>query len=124
MYLNVPITSTKQYDFELLFLIFSYHRIAYFQYKPMNRTQFEHLLSILKKVIHYTLSLLFIGILILALVHPSLFKEFLGWIGHIVGQIGLWNYGLVALSGIAESLPVIGVIFPGQNIVIIVGSFF
>ncbi len=90
----------------------------------MNRSQFEHLLSILKKVIHYTLSLLFIGILILALVHPSLFKEFLGWIGHIVGQIGFWNYGLVALSGIAESLPIIGVIFPGQNIVIIVGSFF
>jgi membrane protein DedA with SNARE-associated domain len=48
----------------------------------------------------------------------------LDWIAHIVRLIGYWNYGLVALSGIAESLPIVGVVFPGQNIVIIVGTFF
>jgi len=90
----------------------------------MNKTQFERFLSLLKKTIHYTLSILLIGLLLLALVHPSLFKEFLDWIAHIVKQIGYWNYFLVTLSGIAESLPVVGVVFPGQNIVIIVGTFF
>lgn len=90
----------------------------------MNTTRLERILTILKKTIHYVLSLLLIALLVLALVHPGLFKQFLDWIAHIVRQIGLWNYPLVAISGIMESLPVAGVVFPGQNIVIIVGTFF
>ena len=90
----------------------------------MQKTQLEHFLSVLKKIIHYTLTIVFIGLLLLALVHPGLFREFLDWVAHIVRQIGYWNYSLVAASGVAESLPIIGVVFPGQNVVIIVGTFF
>jgi hypothetical protein len=73
----------------------------------MNTSRFEKVLSILKKTIHYTFSALFIGLLLLALVYPSVFKHFLDWVAHIVHQIGYWNYALVTASGIAESLPVI-----------------
>ena len=82
------------------------------------------LFSILKKIIHYTISLAFIGILIFALVHPHALKHLLDWFAGQVEIFGFWNYPIVALSGIIESLPIIGVLFPGQNVVIVIGGFF
>ena len=73
----------------------------------MNKAQLEKTLAVLKKIIHYTLTVLFIGLLIVALIHPSLFKHFLDWVARIVREIGYWNYALVAGSGITESLPII-----------------
>lgn len=42
----------------------------------------------------------------------------------LVGTLGYWNYPLAFLFSIVESFPVIGVLIPGQQVMLIVGGFF
>ena len=61
---------------------------------------------------------------IIALVKPDLMKSFIDWIREIVLGIGNWNYLVVFISAIIESFPVLWVVVPWQNIMLISGWFF
>ena len=61
---------------------------------------------------------------IITLVKPSLVKDFIDWIREIVLALGNWNYLVVFVSSIIESFPVLWVVIPGQNIMLISGWFF
>lgn len=51
-------------------------------------------------------------------------KEFLHWISGIIELLGYWNYVIIFISSFIEVFPVLGVVIPGQNIMIVSGGFF
>jgi len=61
---------------------------------------------------------------ILALFKPELFIEFIKWIEWLVEIMWYWNYLIIFLSGLIEWFPVLWVVVPGQNILMIVWWFF
>ncbi len=65
-----------------------------------------------------------IAIAILTLLKPELVKDFIEWIKVII--INLWNlnYIIIFISSLVESFPVVWVVVPGQNILMIVWGFF
>jgi membrane protein DedA with SNARE-associated domain len=71
-----------------------------------------------------TLVVLTIFLAILTLFKPELVKQFIDWIKLWVYKIWNWNYLIVFISSVIESFPVIWVVVPGQNILLIVGGFF
>lgn len=80
------------------------------------------------KILINILNILFI-ILSLALVFIAIFKKewfelFIEWIKVIINWLWFWNYAIVFFSSLIEAFPVIWVVLPGQNILLIVGWFF
>ncbi len=65
-----------------------------------------------------------IALWILAMVRPDLLKDFIEFIRQIILQLGNWNYLIVFLSSLIEAFPVLWVVIPGQNIMLIVWGFF
>ncbi len=85
----------------------------------------------IKKITSFLFKLLnwlFIG-LTLALVFISIFKKewietFIEWMKNIVEWLWSWNYLISFLTSSIESFPVIWMVFPGQNLLLIVWWFF
>lgn len=61
---------------------------------------------------------------ILALVKPELIKDILHWANGAIQSLGYWNYVIIFTSSFIEVFPVLWVVVPGQNIMIISGGFF
>lgn len=81
----------------------------------------------LKKIADIIIKLLIIltfVLAILALVRPDLIKDFIEWVKIVVHGLWNWNYLIIFLSSLIEWLPVLWVVVPGQNILLIVGWFF
>lgn len=83
--------------------------------------------SIFQKVVHL-LNVLLIG-LSLALALISIFKKewietFIEWMKVVIEWMWLWNYLIAWLSSFIEAFPVLWVVVPWQNILLIVGWFF
>lgn len=70
------------------------------------------------------LILLTFGLAILAVVKPEIFIDFIKWVEWLVWSLWYWNYFIIFLSGLIEWFPVLWVVVPGQNILMIVGWFF
>jgi membrane protein DedA with SNARE-associated domain len=68
--------------------------------------------------------ILTVGLWILTLIKPELIKNFIEWIKIIIENLWYWNYLIIFLSSLIESLPVIWVVVPGQNILMLVWWFF
>ncbi|MCP4523121.1 MAG: DedA family protein [Candidatus Gracilibacteria bacterium] len=80
-----------------------------------------------KKLFHY-LNILLI-VLSFALAFIAIFKQewiesFIEWMKIIISGLGNWNYVIAGVSSFIEAFPIIGVIVPSQNILLIVGGFF
>ncbi|MDD3302221.1 MAG: DedA family protein [Candidatus Gracilibacteria bacterium] len=81
----------------------------------------------LVKLIDYLMKFLIfltIALGIISLIKPEWAKAFIDWIQAIINNLGNWNYVIVFLSGLIESFPILGVVVPGQNVLLIVGGFF
>lgn len=83
--------------------------------------------KIIKIIIHF-LNILLI-VLSLALLFIWIFKKewfelFIEWMRWVINGLWFWNYGIVFTSAFIEAFPVIWVVLPGQNILLIVGGFF
>lgn len=61
---------------------------------------------------------------ILALVKPELVKSLVEWVQSGVQSLGYWNYVIIFFSSLIEAFPVLWIVVPGQNIMIVVGGFF
>lgn len=75
-------------------------------------------------IIMKILIFLTIALWILAMVYPEWFKIFIEYIKVIIESLWKWNYAIVFFSSLIEAFPVLGVVIPGQNILLIVGGFF
>lgn len=62
--------------------------------------------------------------LIVTLFKPDLLLPIIEWIKSQIEHLGKWNYLLAFVSALAESLPIIGTIIPGQVIMMSVWGFY
>ncbi|OIP53122.1 hypothetical protein AUK10_02840 [Candidatus Gracilibacteria bacterium CG2_30_37_12] len=60
----------------------------------------------------------------IAIFKPSWIEQFIGWMEKQIHLLGNWNYLIAFASSIIESFPVIGVLVPGQQVMLLVGGFF
>lgn len=65
-----------------------------------------------------------VALWLLSIFKPELVKEFIFWIEKIINVLWYWNYLIVFLSWLIESFPILWVVVPGQNILLIVWWFF
>ena len=80
-------------------------------------------LKYLIKVLMVAFAMLSITLLLIALFRPGWMKMAIEWIGTLVQSLGNWNYLVAFSSALIESFPIIGVLVPGMNIMILVGGF-
>ena len=71
-----------------------------------------------------TLILLTIILWLLSIFQPSLIKTFIDWIRWVIELLWNWNYFIVFFSALIEAFPVLWVVVPWQNILLIVWWFF
>lgn len=64
-----------------------------------------------------------IALFYISLFHSHLIKQAIEWTGNLVQNLGEWNYLIAFLSACIESLPIIGTLVPGMNIMVLVGGF-
>ncbi len=81
----------------------------------------------LKKIVDIIMKILIIitiWLWLVALFNPWLIKDFIEWIRLIILTLWNWNYAILFITSIIESFPVLWVVVPGQNIILIVWWFF
>ena len=81
----------------------------------------RNIAKLLAKIITIGLAILTFFLAILSIIKPELIKDFILFIKTIIESIGNWNYLIAFSSALIESLPVIGTVLPGMNIMILVG---
>lgn len=81
-------------------------------------------LSILLKIFNFLFILLSIFLLFVAIFKKEWFEAFIEWMKIVVEELGAWNYLIVFTSSFIEAFPVIWVVLPWQNILMVVWWFF
>ena len=69
-------------------------------------------------------SLIILALVVLAIFRPDLVKGFVEFLGVWTKSVGNWNYLVIFASSMIESFPIIGVLVPGQQIMLIVAGFY
>lgn len=80
--------------------------------------------KIIVTLINVFFIVLTVGLLFIAIFKKEWFELFIEWMKIEIRWWGSYNYIIVFLSAFIEAFPVLGVVIPGQNILLIVGWFF
>lgn len=80
--------------------------------------------SLLLNVFNFIFAFITITLLVIAIFRPDLMEIFLSWVSTKISQIWNWNFLIEFLSSIIESFPVLWVLVPGQQIMLMVWWFF
>lgn len=83
----------------------------------------KNLLKILTKATMIFFAILSFALFLITLFRPEWMKIAVEWIGELIKTLGVWNYLIAFSSALIESLPVIGSVVPGMNIMVLVGGF-
>lgn len=78
------------------------------------------------KLIDYLMKFLIfltIALWIISIVKPEWAKDFIDWIQSIIKVLWNWNYIIVFLSWLIESFPILWIVVPWQNVLLIVWGF-
>lgn len=81
---------------------------------------FLHLLS---KALIAIFTVLSLALFAITLFRPDWIKLAIDWTGKLILTLGDWNYLIAFSSALIESLPIIGSLVPGMNIMVLVGGF-
>lgn len=81
------------------------------------------ILNIFTKVLIIIFTLISFTLLFISLFRPEWLKIAIEWIGNHIQNLENWNYLIAFLSACIESLPIIGTLVPGMNIMVLVGGF-
>lgn len=87
----------------------------------------KHIIYIFKKILDIFMKLLIassIIIWLIAIFRPDLIKDFIEWMRWIIQLLWNYNYLIIFLSSLIEWFPVLWVVVPWQNILLIVWWFF
>lgn len=84
----------------------------------------RHISHIFFQTLNFLFSLIIIALTGIMIFKPEWIEIFIGWMEAQIQMLGNWNYGIAFTSSIVESFPAIGVLVPGQNIMLLVGGFF
>jgi len=84
----------------------------------------QKLLSWLINTLNFIFASITIALLLIAIFRPDLVKDFLWWIESIIKWLWNWNYLIAFSSSIIESFPVVWVLVPWMQIMLMVWGFF
>ena len=87
----------------------------------------KKIIQILKKLLDIFMKLLIAFSLILwilAIFKPNIIIDFIEWMRTIINSLWNYNYIIIFFTSLIESFPVLWVVVPGQNILLIVWWFF
>ena len=87
----------------------------------------KHVIKIMKKILDLFMKFLIafsIILALLAIIKPELIKDFIEWMREIIYLMWNYNYIIIFITSLIESFPVLWVVVPGQNILLIVWWFF
>lgn len=84
----------------------------------------KQITQILFKVFNTLFIALSFALIFIAIFKKEWFEMFIEWLKVVIEWLGYWNYFIVFLSALIEAFPVIWIVLPGQNILLIVGGFF
>ncbi len=70
------------------------------------------------------MSLFFIFLLGIVIFRPDLAERAIRAAGVLSQQLGHWNFLIILVTSFVESFPVIGILVPGQQIMLVVGWFY
>lgn len=84
----------------------------------------RHISHIFFQFLNFLFSLIIIALTGIMIFKPEWIESFIAWMEKQIQMLGNWNYGIAFASSIVESFPAIGVLVPGQNIMLLVGGFF
>lgn len=106
----------------------TFHKTGYYFSVLENSLKMKQTKQKLWQIIIQLLNIIFItitiGLLVIAIFKPSLIKAFLAWIEITIKWLGNWNYIIAFVSATIESFPVIGVLVPGMQVMLLVWGFF
>ncbi len=88
------------------------------------KQKLKKIIKILINTINIVLILLTITLAFIAVFKKEWIEAFIEWMKIIVEWIGYWNYVIWFSSSLIEAFPVIWVVIPWQNILLVVGWFF
>jgi len=82
------------------------------------------IVEFLLQILNFIFAGITITLVIIWLFRPDLVERFITWIWEIILLLWNYNYFIAFLSSIIESFPVLGVVIPGQQIMLMVWWFF
>ena len=82
------------------------------------------LLNLFFQALNIIFATITIALVIIAIFRPSLVKVFLAWLWEIIIHLWNWNYLIAFASATIESFPVIWVLVPWMQVMLMVGGFF
>ncbi|MDD3145356.1 MAG: DedA family protein [Candidatus Gracilibacteria bacterium] len=90
----------------------------------MNKKILKKIIQNIFHILNIILILLTIVIAIVSIFDKELIINLIKKLEIIIQSLGNWNYVIAFFSSLIEAFPVLGIVVPGQNILLIVGSFF
>lgn len=84
----------------------------------------KKIIQILLWILNTFLIILSFALLLIAIFKKDWFEIFIEWMKQEIAWLWSWNYLIVFSSAFIEAFPVLGIVVPGQNILLIVGGFF
>ena len=90
----------------------------------MNKTTLKKIISTLVNIINIFFIILSVALALIAIFKKDWFLAFIDWMKIVIDWLWFWNYIIAFLSSMLEAFPVLGVVLPWQNILLIVWGFF
>lgn len=84
----------------------------------------KKIIKIFIQIINIILIILSFALLFISIFKKEWFELFIEWMKVVIQGLGFWNYLILFSSSLIEAFPVLWVILPWQNILLIVGWFF
>lgn len=84
----------------------------------------KKIIKILFQILNTLLIILSLTLVLIAIFKKEWFELFIEWLKIIINWLWNWNYFIVFLSACVEAFPVLWILLPGQNILLIVWGFF
>lgn len=84
----------------------------------------KKIIKIIIQILNFLLIALSFALLLIAIFKKEWFELFIEWMKIVIEWLWYWNYGIVFFSALIEAFPVIWIVLPGQNILLIVWGFF
>ncbi len=90
----------------------------------MNKKTIKKLIQLIFLLLNYLLVWLTIALALISIFKKEWIEAFIEWMKLVINWLWLWNYVIAWISSLIEAFPVLWVVVPWQNILLIVWWFF
>lgn len=90
----------------------------------MKNETLKKIIQIILNIINILLAVLLIALAFISIFNKELILKIIEWVWVVIEWLWNWNYFILFLSSLIEAFPVIWVVIPWQNIMILIAMFF